>query len=61
MQTQFKTDRPRLPPLCIMPSVAFHDNQQPTVPILKMLLQLAKEALAYLETNGSEAIKVSDA
>ncbi|CAF4588393.1 unnamed protein product, partial [Rotaria magnacalcarata] len=25
MQTQFKADRSNLPPLCLMPSVAFHD------------------------------------
>ncbi|CAF3742018.1 unnamed protein product [Rotaria magnacalcarata] len=57
MQTQFKADRSNLPPLCLMPSVAFHDNQKPNVPVLKRLMLLAKEALAYLETNNSDSIK----
>jgi hypothetical protein len=58
MQTQFKTDRSKLPALCLMPSVAFHDNNQPSVPILKRVIQLAKEALIYLQTNNSDSIKV---
>ncbi|CAF4667241.1 unnamed protein product [Rotaria sp. Silwood1] len=57
MQTQFKTDRSNLPALCLMPSVAFHDNQNPSVPILKRVIQLAKEALAYLKTNNSDTMK----
>jgi len=58
MQTQFKTERSNLPTLCLMPSVAFHDNNKPNVPILKRVIQLAKEALNHLETNNSDSIKV---
>lgn len=58
MQTQFKSERANLPSLCLMPSVAFHDNNKPNVPILKRVIQLAKEALNYLETNSSDSIKV---
>ncbi|CAF0827834.1 unnamed protein product [Rotaria sordida] len=57
MQTQFKIERSNLPALCLMSSVAFHDNQKPNVPILKRVIQLAKEALAYLETNNSDSMK----
>ncbi|CAF2982692.1 unnamed protein product [Rotaria sp. Silwood2] len=57
MQTQFKSERSSLPALCLMPSVAFHDNQKPNVPILKRVIQLAKEALNYLETNNSDSMK----
>ena len=59
MQKQFKADRSTLPAMCLMPSVAFHDHQQPTVPILKRLIQLAKEARLYLENHPSDSIKVS--
>lgn len=58
MQTQFKTERSSLPPLCLMPSIAFHDNNKPSVPILKRVIQLAKQALNYLEINNSDSIKV---
>ena len=58
MQTQFKSERSNLPALCLMPSVAFHDNNKPTIPIFKRVIQLAKEALIYLETNNSDSIKV---
>ena len=58
MQTQFKSERSNLPTLCLMPSVAFHDNNKPSVPILKRVIQLAKEALNYLEINNSDSIKV---
>ncbi|CAF1081311.1 unnamed protein product [Adineta steineri] len=57
MQTQFKTDRSNLPALCLMPSVAFHENNKPNIPILKRVIQLAKEALVFLETNNSDSIK----
>jgi len=58
MQTQFKTERSNLPALCLMPSVSFHENNKPNIPILKRVIQLAKEALSYLETNNSDSIKV---
>lgn len=58
LQTQFKAERSSLSPLCLMPSVAFHDNQKPNVPVLKRVIQLAREALNYLETNNSESMKV---
>lgn len=58
MQAQFKVERSNLPPLCLMPSIAFHDSQKPSVPVLKRVIHLAKEALAYLEKNNSDSIKV---
>jgi hypothetical protein len=59
MQTQFKTERASLPALCLMPSVTFYENTKPNVPILKRVIQLAKEALDYLEKNNSDSMKVS--
>jgi hypothetical protein len=58
MQTQFKNERSNLPALCLMPSVGFHENNKPSVPIFKRVMQLAIEALNYLETNKSDSIKV---
>jgi hypothetical protein len=58
MQTQFKTERANLPSLCLMPSVAFYEHTKPNVPILKRVIQLAKEALEYLEKNNSDSMKV---
>ena len=58
MQAQFKSERSSLPAMCFMPSVAFHESTKPSVPVLKRVIQLAKEALNYLETNNSESIKV---
>ena len=58
MQTQFKTERSSLPALCLLSSVAFYENNKPTVPVLKRVIQLAKEALNYLENNHSDSLKV---
>ena len=58
MQTQFKAERSSLPALCLLSSVAFYENNKPTVPVLKRVIQLAKEALNYLENNHSDSLKV---
>lgn len=59
MQQQFKTDRTNFPALCLMPSVVFYESKKPNVPILKRVIQLAKEALNYLEKTPSDSIKVT--
>ena len=58
MQKQFKSDRASFPPLCLMPSVVFYETNKPMVPILKRVIQLAKQALIYLEKNPSDSMKV---
>jgi len=57
LQNQFKTDRSKLPAMCLMPSIAFHDNSLPTVPIFKRVVQLAKEAMNYIEKHNCDSIK----
>ena len=58
MQAKFKMERSHFPGLCLMSSVTIHDNFKPSIPILKRVIQLAKEALNYLEKNNSDSLKV---
>lgn len=43
--------------MCLVPSVVSYENDQPSVPILKRSIHLAKEALEYLEKNHSDSLK----